>query len=574
VTFSAAINPTTFTTQALSLTLNGGPNLITSGITITNVGGNTYEIDGLQSLGSAPGQYQLSLNSGLLTDLDGNAGVGNPSVTWQVLPAILPAAFSALTLPSTITYGDSTVIVSGTISSGNEAPGDNEFVAIALNGNTVDAPINAQGDFAASLDTSTLPASSTPYQITYSYAGDSTLSSASDSSTTTVTVEKAAPTLALPVAPTLTYDGTSDATNWVTATLSGVSGAATPTGTTAVAYYSGTATSGTALSSLPVNAGTYTVVASYGGDSNYAAAQTSVTFTINRAPTTTTLPSPPASIVANGTTSVTSWVTATVTGIAGAPAPSGLPTFTYYSGPSATGTPLTSSPTTAGTYTVVANYGGNSNYLPSSASATFTINPAVAVTTTMLVNGLPSTGSIANTQRSEVTSLVINFSSPVTLAAGAITLTDQDPTNPFGSAGANVPFILTVSNNGATYTLTFSGTGFVSRGSLPTSLPNGHYILTVNFAQVSSTNGTVPSGTQTLMFHRLYGDLTNAGYVTTTEARADASSSNWASYEQFLDNDGASFSAGFDSADSSALSAAESFVTGTQEQDLWSLFNQ
>ena len=76
------------------------------------------------------------------------------------------------------------------------------------------------------------------------------------------------------------------------------------------------------------------------------------------------------------------------------------------------------------------------------------------------------------------------------------------------------------------------------------------------------------------MFHRLYGDLTNAGYVTTVVARADASAANWSSYEQYLDDDGASFGAGFDSADSSALTAAESFVTGTQEQSLWSLFNE
>jgi hypothetical protein len=91
---------------------------------------------------------------------------------------------------------------------------------------------------------------------------------------------------------------------------------------------------------------------------------------------------------------------------------------------------------------------------------------------------------------------------------------------------------------------------------------------------VSSGTAAVPSGSQTLLFHRLYGDLTNAGYVTTVVARSDASASTWATYEQYLDNDGAAFSAGFDSADSSALTAAESFVTGTQEQNLWNLYNE
>jgi RHS repeat-associated protein len=411
----------------------------------------------------------------------------------------------------------------------------------------------------------------------YSVAADNAgnVQATPSSAQATTTVAKAAPTLTLPAAPTLTYDGTSDVTNWAKPTLTGITGLAAPTGTATLLFYAGSTGTGTPLTSLPVNAGTYTVVASYGGDSNYGAAQTSVTFTVNRAPTTTTLGTPPASIIANGTTSVTSWATATVTGVAGAPAPSGLPTYTYYLGSTATGTPLTSSPTTAGTYTVVASYGGNSNYLASSASTTFTISPAVALTTTMLVNGLPSTGAIANTQRSQVTSLVINFSTPVTLSAGAITLTDQDPTNPFGAAaGTSVPFTLTSSNGGETYTLTFSGAGFVSRSSLATSLPNGHYVLTVNFGDVSSGTAAVPSGSQTLLFHRLYGDLTNAGYVTTVVARSDASASNWATYEQYLDNDGAAFSAGFDSADSSALTAAESFVTGTQEQNLWNLYNE
>ncbi len=104
-------------------------------------------------------------------------------------------------------------------------------------------------------------------------------------------------------------------------------------------------------------------------------------------------------------------------------------------------------------------------------------------------------------------------------------------------------------------------------------MPNLHYILNVIFSLVSSATATVPTGTQSLKFHRLYGDLTNAGYITTASARADASPANWASYQQYLDNDGAAFSAGFDSADNTALTAAETFVTGTQEQTLWNLYN-
>ncbi len=223
---------------------------------------------------------------------------------------------------------------------------------------------------------------------------------------------------------------------------------------------------------------------------------------------------------------------------------------------------------------MTASYPGNSNYLPQSASTPFTINPSTTVTANMLVNGVSSTGAVANTQRSQITSLVLNFNAPVNLATGAVTLTDQDSSNPFGSAGANVPFTLVSSNGGMTWTVTFSGSGFVSRGLLPTSLPNGHYILTLNFAQVTSVSGTaaIPTGTQSLKFHRLYGDLTNAGYVSTAAGRTDSSASTWASYSQYLNNDGSS-SGSFDSADTSALSSAESFVSGTAEQTTWSLYN-
>ena len=57
VTFSEPINPATFTTANLSLTDNGGPNLITSAVTISLVSGttSTYQIGGLSGLTTAEG---------------------------------------------------------------------------------------------------------------------------------------------------------------------------------------------------------------------------------------------------------------------------------------------------------------------------------------------------------------------------------------------------------------------------------------------------------------------------------------------------------------------------------------
>src|SRR3989442_15991648 len=78
-----------------------------------------------------------------------------------------------------------------------------------------------------------------------------------------------------------------------------------------------------------------------------------------------------------GTYTGAAWpATGAVTGV-GSPAEAlGAPSFTYYSGTTATGTPLAGAPTTAGTYTVRGSFGGNTNYTSADADKTITINKA------------------------------------------------------------------------------------------------------------------------------------------------------------------------------------------------------
>ena len=235
----------------------------------------------------------------------------------------------------------------------------------------------------AGTTTNSTPLTSSPtgagtYTVVANYAGDANYLSAT-SSPVTFTIGQATPTVTLPTPPTnLVYDGTTDVTNWVQATVTGVAGAAAPTGSATYTYYAGSTTSSTPLGSSPIGAGTYTVVAKYAGDSNYAAAASlPATFTIGQATPTVTLPTPPTNLVYDGTTDVTNWVQATVTGVAGAAAPTGTVTYTYYTGSTTSSTPLGSSPIIAGTYTVVANYVGNANYSAAMSSpTTFTINQA------------------------------------------------------------------------------------------------------------------------------------------------------------------------------------------------------
>jgi RHS repeat-associated protein len=82
VTFSKPIIASTFTWQAISLTLNGGPNMITSAVTVSLVSGNTYQINGLSTLTSAEGTFILTLNEAEIEAQNGLTGTGSLSTSW------------------------------------------------------------------------------------------------------------------------------------------------------------------------------------------------------------------------------------------------------------------------------------------------------------------------------------------------------------------------------------------------------------------------------------------------------------------------------------------------------------
>jgi hypothetical protein len=396
------------------------------------------------------------------------------------------------------TFNPGTLTVSAatpTISWANPA---NITYGTALGSTQLDATANVPGTFAYTPGAGTVLGAGSNQTLSAVFTPTDTTDYTTASASVPINVQKASPGLSLASPPpTISYDGTTDVTGWAVAQLTGVSGAAAPTGSPTVVFYAGTSPTGTPLTSSPVNTGTYTVVAVYAGDADYTAAQSApVTFTIGRATATVTIASPPANIVADGTTDVTSWVKATLTGVSGAPAPTGGVVYTYYAGTSATGTPLSSSPITAGTYTVVATYGGNGNYQPSQSNpVTFTIQPSASpINANFQVND-------GNVQRSMVDSLTVTFNVPVTLSAGAIALTTN--------TGTVIPFQLSTTDN-MTYVLTFTGSQFIGG-----SLDNGCYLLTVNHALVNGLSGGAMTADQSYKFFRLFGDFTGSGTVTT-----------------------------------------------------------
>lgn len=98
--------------------------------------------------------------------------------------------FSGLTPSQSICYGTATISLSGTVSAtGPIYPANSEIVGVTINGSTQNATISGgAGGFSINFPTSTIPASGTPYTITYSYTGDDNLTAAANNTNTALTV--------------------------------------------------------------------------------------------------------------------------------------------------------------------------------------------------------------------------------------------------------------------------------------------------------------------------------------------------------------------------------------------------
>ncbi|MDQ3997915.1 MAG: MBG domain-containing protein [Gemmatimonadota bacterium] len=99
--------------------------------------------------------------------------------------------FSNLSSP-TITYGESSVSLTGKLTAGAVAPTGSVVITLGSGGaaQQQSAPIESDGSFSGSFATATLPASATPYPIAYTFAENANFNSASDNSTS-LTVNKA-----------------------------------------------------------------------------------------------------------------------------------------------------------------------------------------------------------------------------------------------------------------------------------------------------------------------------------------------------------------------------------------------
>jgi len=139
------------------------------------------------------------------------------------------------------------------------------------------------------------------------------------------------------------------------------------------------------------------------------------------------------------------------------------PTVDYYAGSSASGTPLSSPPSTAGTYTAVASFPGSADYTSaSSAPATFIIYGPPAITTTIP----DQTVATANTPTYQVQAsdpnglgLTYQISDPAGYANATITNTGGLITfSPTGGAAVDSVTVIVTNAVGLSTSQTFNVT--------------------------------------------------------------------------------------------------------------------
>lgn len=423
---------------------------------------------------STPGLTGLTgglAGAALTTGYDLATGLGSIDVS-KLVTAISTTSLAATTTtivatPTTITTNQS-AIFKATISS-TTAGTPTGTVTFTSNGTNV-GTITLSGAVASTLAV-TYPTAGT-YTIVASYSGDGVYAASSTTLSFAVTVPVLpATTTALTATPTgLTAGGTANFKATVTSTAAG-----TPTGSVAftsngVSIGSATLSGGSAtvaLVSFPTS-GTFSIVATYSGDSSFALSQSTISFVVTPAGSVTTVVATPTAITTAQTVSLKATV-APSTSIA----PTGTVSFT--SSGATLGTIAVSSGsatfpagsfTTAGTYTVNAAYSGDATYAASSASLSLVVTQAPtftvgAIGSTSVVSGTPATftanytalGGFSGTITPTCT-VSATFTSPVlpTCTAPTVTLGGTTTT-------ASDTFTITTTKHNAT-----PGTGLFAQG--------------------------------------------------------------------------------------------------------------
>ena len=348
-----------------------GPFVPGTVLTLTAAAGTGSTFQGWSGGGcTGTGSCQVTMNSAT-------------SVTATFTPSNLPATTTTLTAsPSTSSYGQ-TVTLTATVTATSGTP---TGTVTFYNGATVLGP-GTLSSGKAKLSTAALPVGSDSLTAVY---GGSSAYAGSTSKPVAVTVTQATTTTELSSSLNPSVYGQSVT---FTATVTSQYGAST-TGT--VTFYNGSSQIGTgtvsgtvatlAISTLPV--GSDSITATYGGDTNNASsAASAVSQTVNKATTTTGLTSSSSSLVYGQSVTFTATIAPQDGGSC-----TGTVTFKNGSTTLGTGTVSTNTATlaatpAAGSDSITAVYGGDSNCQTSTSTAV-TVTVSKATTTGALTSSL------------------------------------------------------------------------------------------------------------------------------------------------------------------------------------------
>ena len=434
----------------------------------------------------------------------GSAGTNAASVT---LGLATPLALTTQVSPSSLTYGgsfhDTATLVApptgaaaatGTVRFNFYKPGDTTCTQTPAATSTV--ALNSAGTSATSADYQ--PQSVGTYRVVATYSGDTNYPPATTSCSDAneqATVSQATPSLSTQVSNggTITIGSSFNDK----ATISGTAGVPGATGTVTFNVYSSADCSGmpvftstnnvssgaaTSASFTPTAPGSYRVVATYNGDTNYttkagSCGDTGEAMTVNQATPGLSTQVSSSSITFGGSFSDT----ATLTKPSGAPNPTGQVTFAVY-GPDDTtcskaaaftasgnvsGTSASSgnfTPTEVGTYRVIATYGGDANFA-SKAGGCGDTGETVTV-------GKATLGLLTSVSPASLT-LGSSFKDDAALIGGAVAPTGSITFNVYGSADTSCSSAVVFTD-----TQTVSGSAARSANFTPATAGTYHVIAT------------------------------------------------------------------------------------------------
>jgi hypothetical protein len=372
------------------------------------------------------------------------------------------------------------------------------------------------------------------HSITASYTGDanylpSTCAALTETVNTTVTTTTLTPS-----------PNPSSYNQSVTFTVNVASVSGTPTGTVTVtdgATLLGTAilaggNAGISISSLA--AGSHSITASYGGDSNFSASSATVTQLVNQATTTATLLS---SLDPSNYSQVVTF-TATISG-GGTVPPTGSVTFDDGSNSIGTVTlangaaSLSTSALAVGTHAINASYAGDNNFMGTNSAATSQVVSLAPTSTTVSSSANPAVINQSVTYTAVVSSpYLLPLSGTVTFKDGTKTLVTKNLSAPSyttsystnGTHSITAVYSGDSNDSGSTSTvLTETINRIPTACTITSSVNPSSYGQTVTFTgTVSSAIGAPPNG-ETLTFKQLLSNGTelilgtgvlNAGVAT------------------------------------------------------------